>query len=172
MGQLGSWRAPARGRLVVPFVLALAAWGCVSLGGLEPPELTLADLAFVDATLFESTLEASLRVTNGNPEPLEVDGVSLRLSLGGVSVGRGTGDVRVQIPRFGSAVVPVTVHVSNLKMVARLRALLEAEAIDWGVDGRIYVLRGTGTARVPVSAAGRLDLRGGQAGTPPADAPE
>ncbi len=147
-----------RAALAAVVCLAAVASGCVTMAGMEPPELTLVDLAFVDATLFESTLEVTVRVTNGNPEPLTVDGLYLKLSLGGSSVGKGTSDVRVEVPRLGSETIPLTLHVSNLKVVARLRSLIEREAIDYGLDGRLYVATGSRTIRLPIEASGRLDL--------------
>jgi LEA14-like dessication related protein len=158
------------GRTTVFAAVVLAAAGCATLGQLTPPDLHLVNLTFVDATLFESTLTATVRVDNDNPEPLVVDGVVVRLVVGGLSVGKGRSDARVEVPRFGSETVPLTVHLSNVRLATRLHDLFRDEAVDYGLDGSVYVLSGGRSIRVPIHQAGRIDL-GEASGAPEARPP-
>jgi LEA14-like dessication related protein len=154
-----SVRVPQRARVAMVVALAVSA-ACVSLGQLAPPELHLVDLAFVEATLFESTLTATVRVDNDNPEPLVIDGAVVRLVVGGLAVGKGRSDARVEVPRLGSETIPLTVHLNNVRLATRLHALFQEEVVDYALEGTVYVLSGARTVRVPISQAGRLDLRG------------
>ena len=90
---------------ILPLVIAaLMASGCVSTEPLEPPGVTLADLDIIDATLFESTLDVAVRISNDNPEPLVIDGAVIKLQLNGIKVGKGASDERLELPRLGSVV--------------------------------------------------------------------
>jgi len=163
-GVTGLERAPRAAVLV----LLLAAAGCATLGQLTPPELHLVDLALVDATLFESTLTATVRVDNDNPEPLVVDGIVVQLVVGGLAVGKGRSDARVEVPRLGSETVPLTVHLSNVKLATRLHALFQDEVVDYALDGTVFVLTGSRSVRVPIRQTGRIDLEGEAPGDVPA----
>jgi LEA14-like dessication related protein len=151
---------------VLPVLVALAlAAGCSSSTGLEPPTLTLTDLAVVDATLFETTLDVAVRISNDNPEPLLVDGVVVKLELGGRGVGKGSSPEPVEIPRFGSALRRLEIHLNNLAVASRLRSILESSTVDWGLAGKVWVVSSSGRVRaLPFESRGRLDLREPAAG--------
>ena len=157
-------------RRAVVAALAVSA-ACASLGQLTPPELHLVNLAFVDATLFESTLTATVRVDNDNPEPLVIDGAVVRLVVGGLSVGTGRSGARVEVSRLGSETIPLTVHLSNVRLATRLHALFQDEVVGYALEGTVYVLSGARTVRVPIRQSGRLDLRGEEPPTPGAGGP-
>jgi len=140
-------------------VLTLGLGGCASLGGLEPPQVTLANLAVGEATLFETTLQATVRMTNANPEPLVIDGLALKLYLGGLKVGTGTSGEHTEIPRLASATVPVTIHVSNVALLTRLKPVLDAGAADYAMKGKLYVVRAWGTSKLRLATSGRIDFR-------------
>jgi LEA14-like dessication related protein len=61
--------------------MAFTAVACSSMSSLEPLAVTLVNLEVTEMTIFETTLMASLRVTNPNPEPLTIDGASFKLIL-------------------------------------------------------------------------------------------
>ena len=147
------------GLILLVVVAAVFATGCSSLTGLEPPTLTLTDLTVVDATLFETTLDVAIRISNDNPEALLVDGVIVKLELGGRGVGKGSSPERVEIPRFGSTVQRLEIHLDNLAVATRLRSILESSTVDWGLAGKVWVVSSSGRARsLPFESRGRLDL--------------
>lgn len=150
-------RCPRVATLVT--LLAAVLTGCASLGGLEPPQVTLANLAVTEATLFETTLQATVRITNTNPQPLIADGLALKLYLGGLKVGTGTSGEHAEIPRLASATVPVTIHVSNVALVTRLKPILDAGAADYAMKGKLYLVRSWGRSRLRLASTGRIDLR-------------
>jgi LEA14-like dessication related protein len=142
---------------VVLAVLTLAA-GCVSTPPLESPDVTLVNLRVVDMTVFETTIEARLRVSNPNPEPLMVEGAAFKLYLDGKKVGSGMTPETVEVPRLESAVLRTTVHINNASALLRLKEILEEREVGYGLRGRLYVTRPTGTVQLKIEREGHLDL--------------
>ena len=149
-----------RSRFAALLILGLSTTlaGCASLGGLESPELTLVQVVPVDATVFETTLDVRLRIANPNPEAITFEGASFKLTLDGRKIGRGMTAETVSVDRFGTAVIPLTFHVSNTSVLLRLQEILEAQAVSYGVSGKLYLRRGGGTRKIKVQSTGRIDL--------------
>ena len=147
--------------LVFLTLASISAAGCVSTEPLEPPGVTLVDLDIVDATLFESTLDVAVRISNDNPEPLVIDGAVVKLELGGVRVGKGASNERLELPRLGSVVRRVEIHMNHLALATRIRGIIEAKIIDYAVTGKVYVVQTSGSVRgMKFESRGKLDLRG------------
>ena len=150
--------AAPRMRRLWPVLLVMAAVGCGSMGALDPPQITLSDLAISEMTVFETSLVARLRITNPNPEPLVLDGGSFDLILDGRKVGSGTVKDSFTIERLDAVLVDATVHVSNATLVLRLKDVLQQQTVSYGIRGAFFT-RGTfGTAKLRVDRTGTLDL--------------
>ncbi len=143
------------------FAVVVAACGCVTTEPMEPPGVTLVDLEIVDATLFESTLDVALRISNDNPEPIVIDGAVIKLELNGIKVGKGASNERLELPRLGSVVRRVEIHMNHLALATRIQGIVEAKVLNYGVTGKVYVVRPTGGARgMSFESRGQLDLSG------------
>ena len=143
----------------------LGAPGCATTGPFEPPEVTLTDVELVEATLFESRMDISVRLTNTNPEPLVIDGVALKVELDGKSFGKATSGERFEIPRLASVVHPLELTVSHVAIATKLRGVLEAKIVDYAIVGKVYVVAPSGGTRMlPIDKTGTIDLRGGGVG--------
>lgn len=136
--------------------MSLAA-GCASLD-LEPPDLTLVDLRAAEATVFETSLRVSLRITNPNPEAVTFEGASFRLELDGRKVGRGVTAETITVERFDSRVVDVTFRISNASLLLRLQQILESKSVAYGVSGKLYIVQGGRSRKLSVESSGTLDL--------------
>jgi LEA14-like dessication related protein len=147
------------GVLVLAVVILVA--GCVTTGPVEPPEITLVDLDVVEVTVFETTMAAKVRIANPNPEPLEVQGASFKIILDGRKIGTGMTPDAVTLPRLGSEVVEVAVHVNNASLLLRLKEILEADSVSYGIRGALFVDGSWGTRRLKVQRQGVLELRRG-----------
>jgi len=140
----------------------MTAIGCVSTDPIEPPEVSLVDLGFVDATLFESTLDVRVRIANDNPEPLILDGAVIKLDLDGRNFGKGTIADRIEIPRFSSVVQHLEMHLSHLAVATKIKGVVESKTVDYGISGKVYVVTPSGSVkRLPIDKRGTIDLRGG-----------
>ncbi len=155
-------RSGAIRSLPIVFVAAVAVIGCVSTDPLESPGVSLVDLDFVDATLFESTLDIGIRISNDNPETLVIDGAVIKLDLDGRNFGKGTIADRIEIPRFSSVVQHLEMHLSHLAVATKIQGVVESKTVDYGITGKIYVVTPSGSVkRFPIDKRGTIDLRGG-----------
>lgn len=155
-------KEPANGPVLILCLVTMTALGCTSTASLEPPGVTLVDLEFVDATVFESTLDVTLRLSNDNPEPLTLDGAVIKLELDGRSIGKGAMAERTEIPRFGSVVEHLEMHLNHIAVASKIKGVIERKIVDYAVTGKVYVMTPSGgIRRLPIDSRGTLDLRGG-----------
>jgi len=156
---------PAWPRRAVLLLIAFTLAGCASLPGSEPPVVTVADVSFIDATLFEQRLAVKLRVQNPNDTELAIQGLTCEMLINDERFGSGVSGERVTIPRFGSGVVQVEV-ISTLGSLIRQFSTLQKGA----PGGLRYRVRGTVSTggsfgRLPFDNSGELALPGADDGS-------
>lgn len=142
-------------KLLMVVIVALSLSGCASLG-LVPPEVTLVDLEFTDLTLFETTGDFTVRLTNENPDPLRISGAVFRLYLNGAKVGKALSSDAVEVPRLGTVTQKVALHVDNVALIGRLASLMKAPTLNYRIKSRLYVDGPYGTRRVNFENSGRF----------------
>lgn len=151
----------------LPVILALTAvvsFGCATTDTMAPPDVTLVDLDFVDATIFESTLDVGVRIFNENPEPLILDGAVIKLELEGRNFGKGASSERTEIPRLDSVVLRLEMHLSHMAVATRLKTVVESKMVNYSITGKVYVITPSGRVkRLPIDKQGQIDLRGNAA---------
>lgn len=137
----------------------VVALGCSSLQPMEPLGVNLVDLELQEITLFEATMVAKIRVSNPNPDPLEFSGGSLKLLLDDRKIGTAMTPQAFAVAGFESTVIDMTVHVNTASAITRIPALLEQDAVSYGVRGALYSEGPFGTRKHVVERAGSLDLK-------------
>lgn len=135
-------------------VLAIALTGCATR---STPSVSLVDMAFTEATAFETGAIFTVRIQNRTPDALRFKGALHRVALGGAEVGSGTSSVPFEVPALGETTQEVTVHFSNLLLVTRLRGMIEARAVDYRLDSTLYPVSGFGRSHVVKEGRIRLD---------------
>ncbi|MDD3179181.1 MAG: LEA type 2 family protein [Opitutaceae bacterium] len=138
------------------FLISLSVFlgGCQMAPG---PAVSLVDLQLTQATAFETTAAFTLRLSNESPEPVQLTGGVYKIYVNGLYVGEGlTGD-SMDLPRLGTATQTVTVHLSNLRLLTRLRPILESKCFDYRLKVILYGKPPAGTMRS--ESEGRLDAR-------------
>lgn len=88
---------------------------------MEEPIVHLSDLRVRDVQLFEQRYTLALRVENPNPQELPVNGLSYRVLLNNVELGRGASRQSVTIPPYGESVIEVDVVSNTLSLLPRVR---------------------------------------------------
>ena len=142
--------------------LALAAAGCAGGGfggGLEPPEVTLADIEFVGAGLFEQRLGLVLRMRNPNKEDLPIDGLRVRLEIDDKPFASGMSNEDVTIPGLGEETVTVEAVSATTDVLNQLRRMTGFQDIDYAIAGTAF-LSGSGERRLPFEQDGTVRLSG------------
>lgn len=140
------------------FVSLSLVSGCASMAPDEKPEITLSNIELTEATLFETTMVATVRIANPSLEPIVIEGATFKLVLDGKKVGRGMMKESVAVDALDSHVGDVIFHVNNAAALLRLRGVMDRLAVEYGIVGNLYLQRGTGTTKVKVEQGGRLDL--------------
>ena len=125
----------------------------------DPPELTLAGLKITDATIFETNATATLRVINPSPEPIEIQGASLKLIVDGHTMGRGLSNAQLQVEGLSTASFTAEFHINNASAIFRLRRIIEARVMDYAIRGKLYLGEASGRKRVVrIDRSGHLDI--------------
>jgi len=141
------------------FFCILFLSGCVGMEAPEPPELTLANLKFTDATLFETNATATLRVINPAPEAIEIQGASLKLIVDGHTLGRGVSQAQLRVEGLSTASFDAEFHINNASAVFRLRQIMENRVMDYAIRGKLYLVETSGRQRsVRIDRSGHLDI--------------
>ena len=156
-----SWCSAQRISTLAAVLALLAGIGCVSWPYDEALEIQLVDLSAAESTLFETTLTARIRIMNPNPEALTFEGAAFKIELEGRKVGSGTVPETFAVERLSSAVVDATFHLSHASLLMRLREIIEADDVSYGLRGTFWVQGPWGTQRHRVQRIGRVDLKGG-----------
>jgi LEA14-like dessication related protein len=95
-------------------VLGAGLWlaGCASVfGDVEPPEVSLAGLAFDQPGLFEQRLRLDVRLRNPNDFQLDVERLLFDLEVNDRELGKGWTTASFDVPAFGEALLPVSLIV-------------------------------------------------------------
>lgn len=142
-------------------LLALAP-GCATLSGLEPPDVHVANLVPLDATLFEQSVRVDLRVFNSNDQALALRGVRFVLRVNGDVLARGASGESVTIPRLSDALISVEARSSSIALLRQVLRPPEDGVFHYELDGDVLLERSfprtlrferSGTVAIPTEPA-------------------
>ena len=139
--------------------VVLAGTGCTALG-VTPPDVTLVNLEFTDLTVFETTGEFTIRLSNLNPEPLTIEGGVFTLYLNGRKVGRGLTSEVMEVPHLGTTTQKVEIFVNNLSLATRISELLEQPVLDYRLKSKLHLRTSYGTRRLTSDYTGSFSFSG------------
>ena len=114
-------------------VLALAAAtmaGCASLTQTDPVQVTVAGIESLPGEGLETRMLVKLRVQNPNDQPIDYNGVYVRLDVMNNAFATGVSGTTGTVPRFGEAVIGVPVTISMLHMARQVLSLLDGTSMD------------------------------------------
>ncbi|MCB1895509.1 MAG: LEA type 2 family protein [Zoogloeaceae bacterium] len=134
--------------------VALAACGTLPIG-LEPPEVSLADVRYAGGTLFEQRFRLDLRVINPNRRDLEIEGVSFTVELNGRRFARGVSDQAFVVAAHGEHVVTVHATTTLGQMLDQIGSPDDTRGLAYRVEGQV-ALGGFGS--LPFASEGRVGI--------------
>jgi LEA14-like dessication related protein len=143
----------ARGLLALLLPAALA--GCAALH-LESPRVSLVDVGLRDVSLLRSSLVLGLRVENPNSFRLPIERGVYTLFLGGERVGVGATRTPLEVPAHGMSRPEIVIELDNLRLLSRLRALVDRQAVGYRIEADHYV-SGFRSQAIHSVAEGELD---------------
>ena len=133
--------------------------GCMTLSQLAPPDVSLTDLRFESASLFETTAVFTARVLNESPEPFTFTGGVFTISLNGSRVGKGVTRNVVEVPAFSSVTMEIPVYLNNVPLLFQGMNVMRSEEVRYGLEGTLYVKTGRAlTERLRVAKTGQFKL--------------
>jgi LEA14-like dessication related protein len=141
--------------------------GCAgAFSHVEPPEVSLAGLAFDQPGLFEQRLRLDVRLRNPNDFALDVERLLFDLEVNDKQLGKGWTTASFDVPAFGEAVVPVLLVVPTSDLIERVMELATTQRLDYRLKGEAKLSNATfGT--VPFDQEGNFALPRVPSPTPP-----
>jgi LEA14-like dessication related protein len=149
-------------RLRTPLLLlsVLLLAGCASMPDRDPLQITVAGIEPMQGEGMELRLLVKLRVQNPNDEPVDYDGVSVKVDVQGETFASGVSDESGSVPRFGESLIAVPLTVSMMRMVRQAVGFMGAseppKSVSYALSGKLSGASMFGTRRF--SAKGSLDL--------------
>jgi LEA14-like dessication related protein len=155
--------------VILVAVAAFLGSGCAGLPSGDPLQVTVAGIEPLQGEGLELRMLVKLRVQNPNDEPLNYDGVYLKLEVLDKTFATGVSDQSGSVPRFGEAVVEVPVTVSAFRMVRYALGVLDGKTVDKVTFELSGKLNRSAFSAVRFKSAGEIDLR--TASAPPVAGP-
>lgn len=134
--------------------------GCAGLGRqLEPPRISLARIQVQEFSGLEAVFQIMLRVFNTNDIDLAVKGIEADLEINGKPFATGVSPAAVEIPSFGTQLVPVTVYSSVVNIFKGIHGLQKAEQLKYRLTGKLRVSgENLMSATLPFESEGQVTL--------------
>lgn len=108
---------------------------------MEQPIVHLSDLRLRDVQLFEQRYTLALRVENPNPRELPIDGLSYRVLLNNVELGRGASRQSVTIAPYGKRIIEVDLVSNVFSLMQRVKDMVSgaAKGVNVSITGNMSV---------------------------------
>lgn len=148
-------RVRIRLRVLLALILVCLTACATVPSGIEPPKISIANIAPKDVAVFEQRFDVQLRIQNPNNQELEINGLRCDIELNDKEFGNGMSGQRVKIPRFGSEVVNVEVITGLGSFLRQFQELNKS-----GVGKVRYRLKGTAFVESPSSFKLPFDEKG------------
>ena len=140
--------------------------GCATLSREGGVAVSLVSIRPVQTTLFETSAEVTLRLTNESSRPLALAGSTHKLYVNGTYIGRAVTNERLTVPYLGTTTQMVIAHLENLALMRKAQELGHVPAVDYRIDSRLLATDETGGGTLAATSTGQLDLSGLLPGAP------
>ena len=147
-------------RIIFPvFLFVLTVYGCSGIGQrLEPPRVKLAMIRVAEFNVLETVFEVKLRVFNTNDTALQIKGIECELKINNQPFAFGVSDTHVEIPSYGTQLVPLNVYASVLDVIKSARGMQDQDQINYQIKGRVRLGAGGSPAWLPFESEGNITL--------------
>ncbi len=147
-----------KGIIVAAFILAYIA-GCAGVGKrLEPPRVKLANIRPESFNVLETVFEVQLRVFNTNDTALYIRGVESELEINGKAFAFGVSESDVEVPAYGTALLPLRVYSSVFDIIKSAVGLHNQEQLSYHIEGKLRLGAGTFPGVLPFESEGIISL--------------
>jgi LEA14-like dessication related protein len=132
--------------------------------GIEPPKISIANIAPKDVAFFEQRFDVQLRIQNPNEKELSLTGMRFEIDLNEKEFAYGMTGEKVIVPRFGSQVVNVEVITGLSSFLRQIQELNKTGTgkIRYRIKGTAFV-DSPGIFKLPFDEKDDIDLGFAQA---------
>ena len=139
------------------FLLSIA--GCAGVGQrLEPPRVKLATIRVEEFNVLETVFEVRLRVFNTNDTALNIKGIECELDMNGQPFAVGVTDANVEIPSYGTQLLPLQVYASVFDIIKSVQGLQNQDQLKYQIKGKIRLGAGAFPSVLPFDSEGNISL--------------
>ncbi len=121
--------------------VAVMMGACAGMPGRDPLQVTVAGIDSLPGEGLEMRMLVKLRVQNPNDEPVDFDGVYVKLDVLGKTFASGVSDERGSVPRYGESVIGVPVTISALRVALQAAGFMldgrAPEKISYRLEGKL-----------------------------------
>jgi LEA14-like dessication related protein len=148
-------------RILIPsglFMFMLT--GCAGMGQrLEPPRVKLAAIRVQEFNVLETVFEIQLRVFNTNDTALQVRGLECELEINGRPFAIGVSDADVEIPSYGTHLLPLNVYASVFDIIKSVQGVQKnQEHLTYQIRGKVRLGAGALPSVLPFNSEGNISL--------------
>ena len=125
-------------KFIISPILLLFIIGCAGVGQrLEPPRVKMANIRLEEFSILETIFEVQLRVFNTNDTALQIRGVECELSLNGKEFAIGVSESDVEVPSYGTALLPLRVYSSVFDIIKSAAGLQNQDQLNYHIKGKL-----------------------------------
>lgn len=145
--------------ILVGLLIVLMA-GCAGMGQrLEAPRVKLATIRVQELNVLETVFEVQLRVFNTNETALQIRGLECELEINGQPFAIGVSDADVEIPSYGTQLLPIDVYASVFDIIKNVQQLQkQQEQLTYQIKGKVRLAAGTLPSVLPFRSEGNISL--------------
>ena len=145
--------------MIIAAVVSVYLAGCAGVGQrMEPPRVKLANIRPESINLLETVFEVQLRVFNTNETPLTIKGVESEIELNGKAFAFGVSESDVEIPAYGTALLPLRVYSSVFDIIKSAVGMHDQEQLKYRMKGKLRLGAGAFPGALPFDSEGIISL--------------
>ena len=147
-------------QITIATIMVLGAiYGCAGVGQrMEPPRVKLATIRLQEFNVIETVFEVRLRVFNTNDTALHIKGIECELEMNGRPFAIGVSDADVEIPSYGTQLLPLQVYASVFDIFKSLQGLQNQDQLEYQIKGKVRLGSGAFPSVLPFESQGNISL--------------
>ena len=144
--------------IAAAFMLAFMA-ACAGVGKrLEPPSVKLADIRLEALNVLEAVFDVKMRVFNTNDTALQIRGIECKIDLNGKEFAMGVTESEVEVPSYGTALLPLQVYSSVFDIIKNAADLPSQNQLDYRIKGKLRLGGSAFPSILPFESQGHISL--------------
>jgi LEA14-like dessication related protein len=147
-------------KIIISAILFLfTITGCAGVGQrLEPPRVKMANIRPESFNFLETVFEVQLRVFNTNDTPLTIRGVESEIEINGKPFAFGVSESDVEIPAYGTALLPMRVYSSVFDIIKSAVRLQNQDQLNYHIKGKLRFGGSAFPSTLPFESEGHISL--------------